>query len=170
MRTRFVVVFSALAVLAACGQSDPVEPASSTTEVVDLIPDYAISPAASVDAAGIGAAQFPENLRLTVEQKAAIAALHSAFMTATAPDVAALRAIEQELKAAIAAGKPRDEVRAILEKAAPIRARLDAAFEQLRAGIWAVYTAEQRAWIESHRPRACGPAAARLTDEQVKQI
>ena len=170
MRARFVVLLSAVVALAACDSSSSVAPTTDLADVADLIPDYALSEAASMDAAGIGAAQLPENLRLTVEQKAAIAALHDAFTTATGADVAALRAIEQEARAAIRAGKTRDQVRAILAKADPIRARLDAAFKQLRADVWAIYTAEQKAWIESHRPRACGPAAAKLTDEQVKQI
>jgi Spy/CpxP family protein refolding chaperone len=170
MRARFAVLFAAVALLAACDKSTPVSPATDVSDVVDLIPDYALSPAASVDAAGIGGAQLPDNLRLTVEQKAAIQALHDAFMKATATDVAALRAIEERARAAIRAGKSRDEVRAILEEAAPIRLRLEAAFKKLQADVWAIYTAEQRAWIESHRPRACGPDGAKLTDDQVKQI
>jgi hypothetical protein len=105
MRGRFVMLFGAVALLAACDNSAPVSPAApdDAVEVIDLVPDYAVSPAASVDAAGVGAAQLPEELRLTVEQKAAIAALHDAFMTATATDIAALRAIEQEAHAAIRA-------------------------------------------------------------------
>jgi Spy/CpxP family protein refolding chaperone len=170
MRARFVFLLGAVVALAACDSSSSVSPTSDPAEVVDLVPDYALSEAASMDAAGIGAAQLPENLRLTVEQKAAIATLHDAFTKAVAPDVLALRAIEQEARAAIRAGKSREEVRTILAKADPIRARLDAAFKKLQADIWAIYTPEQKAWIESHRPRACGPAAANLTDEQVKQI
>jgi len=169
MRTRLVILCGVIAALAACGPSEPVQPVTATSEVVDLVPDYAVSPAARFDAAGIGAAQFPESLRLTVEQKAAIAALHDAFMKATAADVAALRAIEQEAKAAAAAGKTREEIRAIVARAVPIRERLDAAFKKLQADIWAIYTPEQRAWIESHRPR-CDASALKLTEEQVKQI
>lgn len=169
MRTRLVILCGVIAALAACGPSEPVQPVTATSEVVDLVPDYAVSPAARVDGAGIGAAQFPESLRLTVEQKAAIAALHDAFMKATAADVAALRAIEQEAKAAAAAGKTREEIRAIVARAVPIRERLDAAFKKLQADIWAIYTPEQRAWIESHRPR-CDASALKLTEEQVKQI
>src|SRR5687767_11468217 len=105
MRARNVVLSAVFFALAACGQSEPVTPTNTTAEVVDLVPDYAVSPAASVDAAGIGASRFPDALRLTAEQKAAIAALHAAFMQATASDVAALRAIESDAKAAIAAGK-----------------------------------------------------------------
>lgn len=169
MRARLVVALSMLAALAACDRSAPVSP-TSLDESVDLVPDYVLSPAASVDGAGIGAAQLPERLRLTAEQKAAISALHEAFMKATAADVAALRAIEREAREAAAAGKSRDEIRAILARGAPIRERLDAAFRKLQADIWAVYTPEQRAWIESQRPRACGPGAVTLTEQQSKQI
>jgi Spy/CpxP family protein refolding chaperone len=169
MRARLVLVLGVAAALAACDRSTPVSPAA-TGEVVDLVPDYVLSPAASVDGAGIGASQLPEHLRLTAEQKAAIAALHDAFMKANAADVAALRAIEREVHEARAAGKSRDEIRAILARAVPIRERLEAAFKKLRADIWAIYTPEQRAWIESHRPGACGPATVRLTQEQVQQI
>ena len=171
MRARLVLLLGLVAAVAACERSSPVQPPQDvTSDAIDIVPDYAVSPAASVDAAGIGAARFPEELKLTVEQKAAIAALHDAFMKANAADVAALRAIEQEARAAIRAGKTREEVRAILEKGAPILAKLDAAFEKLRADILAVYTPEQRAWIESHKPRGCGPDGVRLTEDQVKQI
>jgi len=170
MRAGLVVLLGLVVSISACDRPTPVAPAGATTDAVDLIPDYAVSPAAAVDAAGVGASLLPESLRLTAEQKAAIAALHEAFMKATAVDVAALRAIEREAHAAIEAGKSRDEVRAIIAKAQPIRERLETAFKKLQGDVWAVYTPEQRAWIESHRPRACGPADIRLTAEQVKQI
>jgi Spy/CpxP family protein refolding chaperone len=170
MRARIVVLAGVIAVLGACDQSTPVSPSSASTEVVDLVPDYAVSPAASIDAAGIGSSDLPDALRLTVEQKAAIVALHDAFMAATAPDVAALRAIEAEAKAAIRSGKSRDEIRAILAKGDPIRARLNVAFTKLQADIRAVYTPEQRAWIDAHRVRNCGSTAVKLTDDQVRQI
>ena len=171
MRARFVVLLGAVCVFGACDKSTtPVSPATTTDNVVDLVPDYAVSPAASIDAAGIGASLLPDALRLTAEQKAAIAALHDAFMKATAADIAALQAIEKEAKTAIRAGKSRDEVRAILAKADPVRARLDAAFKKLQADIWAVYTPEQRAWIEAHRLRDCKAGTLHLTEDQVKTI
>ncbi len=169
MRARSIPLLAGAALLVACDRSAPVGPAASD-EVVDLVPDYALSAAASTDAAGIGGFRFPDDLRLTPEQKAAIAALHDAFMTATADDVAALRAIEREAREARASGRPRAEIRVILARALPIHERLDAAFRKLQADVWAVYTAEQRAWIESHRPRSCGSSGARLTEEQVTQI
>lgn len=173
MQSRLVMLLcGAVMVIAGCSRSEPVEPVEPTaagTEAVDLVPDYAVIAATSVDAAGIGAARLPERLQLTVEQKAAIAALHEAFTKATAADIAALRAIEREAKAAIAAGKTRDEIRAILARALPIQARLDAAFRKLQADVWAIYTPEQRAWIESNRPRSCD-ATLRLTERQATQI
>ena len=171
MRARVVVLLGVVAGLAACDHSAPVSPSSTAAaDVIDLVPDYAVSPAASIDAAGIGGSLLPDALKLTAEQKAAIAALHDAFMKANAADIAALQAIEQEAKAAVKAGKSRDEVRAILANAAPIRERLDAAFKKLQADIWAVYTPEQRAWIESHRAKGCGRGTLQLTGDQVKQI
>ncbi|HEX6053784.1 MAG TPA: Spy/CpxP family protein refolding chaperone [Gemmatimonadaceae bacterium] len=169
MRSRSVLLIAVTATLVACDRSTPVAPAS-IDEVVDVVPDYALSAAAFTDAAGIGGSRFPDDLRLTAQQKAAIAALHDAFMKATAADVAALRAIERQAREARAEGKSREEIRAILARALPIRERLDAAFKQLQADVWAVYTPEQRAWIESHRPRSCGPASVRLTEEQVAKI
>lgn len=171
MRTRVALLVGLLVSLGACDRPTPASPdVPAADEAIDVVPDYAVSAAAAIDAAGIGGSLLPDRLALTAEQKAAIAALHEAFMQATAADVATLRAIELEARAAIRAGKSRDEVRAILARAIPIRGRLDAAFRKLQADIWAVYTPEQRAWIESHRPRACGPASAKLTDDQVKQI
>lgn len=170
MRSRLVLVVGVVALFTACDKPTPVSPTNGSNDVVDLVPDYAVSPAASIDAAGIGAANLPDALRLTVEQKASIVALHDAFMKANAADIAALAAIEREAKAAIKAGKSRDEVRTIIAKADPVRARLDAAFKKLQADIWAVYTPEQRAWIDAHRLKNCGAAAAKLTDDQITQI
>jgi len=171
MRARFVVLLGAIAVLGACDKSTtPVSPATTADDVVDLVPDYAVSPAASIDAAGIGGSLLPDALKLTAEQKAAIAALHDAFMKAVAGDIAALQAIEKEAKAAIRAGKSREQVRAILATGAPILARLDAAFRKLQADIWVVYTPEQRAWIEAHRPRDCRRGSLKLTEEQATAI
>lgn len=143
----------------------------SADDGISLVPDFAESMASSVDGGGIGASNLPEELRLTTEQKAAIAALHEAFKAATAADVAALRALEAEARAAHDAGKSREEIHAILVRGVPIVARLAAAFARLQHDIWQVYTPEQRAWIEAHRPKPCGPAGPPpLTDQQIQQI
>ena len=143
----------------------------SDLDSLTLVPEFANSSATEVDAAGIGGARLPEELALTAEQKAAIAALHEAFRAATAADVAALRAIEAQARAAHAAGKSREEIHEILAQGRPILERLHHAFALLQAAIWLVYTPEQRAWIEAHRPRPCGPAGPPpLTDEQKQQI
>jgi Spy/CpxP family protein refolding chaperone len=171
MRNRTIALVAVVALLAGCDQSKSVSPSlDAANDVIDLVPDYAVSPAASIDAAGIGGSLLPDSLALTVDQKAAIATLHDAFMKGNAADFAALKAIEQEARDAIKAGKSRSEVRAILSKGVPIRVRLDIAFRKLQADIWAVYTAEQRAWIASHRPSACGRGTLQLTDDQVKWI
>ena len=56
MRGRFVMLFGAVALFAACDNSSPVSPATpnEAADVIDIVPDYAVSPAASLDAAGIG--------------------------------------------------------------------------------------------------------------------
>lgn len=168
MPSRARLLALGLAVLAAGCAGESTGPAPFD-EPLALVPEFAESMAAEVDAAGIGGAGFPDELRLTAEQKAAIAALHEAFKAAIAADVEALRAIEAEARAARQAGKSREEIRAILAPAIPILARIHAAYEELRADIWAVYTPEQRAWIESHRP-ICRPGDLRLTEGQIAQI
>jgi hypothetical protein len=143
----------------------------SGLDELNLVPEYVESLAASVDGAGIGGARLPPELALSAEQKAAIAALHEAFKAAAAADVAALRAIEAEARAARHAGKSREEIHAILERGRPILERLAQAFAALQAAIWQVYTPEQRAWIEAHRPRPCGPdGPPPLSEAQLQQI
>jgi len=138
---------------------------------INLVPDFAESMAASVDGGGIGGANLPPELALSTEQKAAIAALHAGFKAATAADVAALHALEAQARAARDAGKTREEIKAILAQGAPILARLQQAFAALQAAIWQVYTPEQRAWIEAHRPKPCGAdGPPKLSDAQLQQI
>lgn len=167
------LVAAGLFSLAACS-SDPAAPDDAgllESDVVDLVPDYAISSAAEIDGAGIGAARLPEELRLTPEQKAEIAALHEAFIQDHADEVAALREIERQLRALRGKRGVREEVRALLAQAHPILQGLAEDFAALQEAIWAVYTPEQRAWIEAHRPRVCGPdGPPRLTDDQIAEI
>lgn len=159
--------------LGACS-TEPVAPAEQSLledGTIDLVPDYAISSAAVVDGAGIGGAGLPDELKLTADQKAAIAALHDAFQQENADEIAALRAIERQIRDLRRSGGSRDEVRALLDEAREILAGLADDFAALQAAIWAIYTPAQRAWIEAHRPKVCGPnGPPQLTEEQVAQI
>ena len=173
IRKAFLAVAAfALMGLAACS-SETVAPSDLLldAEETDLVPDYAISSAAVVDGAGIGGARLPDDLRLTAEQKAAIAELHEAFMQASADEVQALRGIEQQVRQLRRAGGSREEILALLADAKVIRDKLAEDFAALQEAIWAIYTPAQRAWIEAHKPRVCdrnGPP--RLTEAQIAQI
>jgi Spy/CpxP family protein refolding chaperone len=114
---------------------------------------------------------LPDELKLTDAQKAQIRALVEAFQQATRADREALLVILHEAKRAIAAGKSRAEVGAILAKGDDIRRRLAAAEAKLKSDIDAVLTPEQRAWIEAHSPKACrANMFPPLTDAQKAQI
>ena len=172
-RTFLAVAAFGLIGLGACS-TEPVAPEDQLLlpeDASELVPDYAISSAAVVDGAGIGAARLPDELQLTAEQKAAIAALHDAFQAENADEVAALRQIEQQIREKRRAGAPREEIHALYEQARPILENLATDFSKLQQDIWAIYTDAQRAWIEEHKPKVCdrfGPP--RLTDEQIAQI
>jgi Spy/CpxP family protein refolding chaperone len=167
---RFRHLFLALALAFSACSTSPT--ATSTPDVVvSLVPDFANSSATAIDAAGIGAAQFPDSLKLTTEQKAAIEALHAAFTTANAADIAALQALEAQARAAMQSGRGAGDIRAILAQGAPILVRMNAAFAALQAAILQVYTPAERAWISAHQPRPCGPnGPPHLTDAQVQQM
>jgi Spy/CpxP family protein refolding chaperone len=173
MRKTFLAVAAfGLIGLTACS-TDTVAPNELLADngPIDLVPDYAISSAAVVDGGGIGAARLPDELQLTVEQKAAIAALHDAFMQEHAEEIAELRAIEQKIRQLRHSGGSRAEIHALFSEAHEILAGLAADFGALQDAIWAIYTAEQQAWIEEHKPKVCdrrGPP--QLTDEQIAQI
>lgn len=114
---------------------------------------------------------LPDELKLTSEQQAKIKALVETFRQSTRADREALVAILREARQAIEAHKTRAEVEAILAKGADIRRRLAAAEAKLKSDIDAVLTAEQRAWIAAHSPRACrADRFPALTDAQKAQI
>ncbi|MDO8501815.1 MAG: Spy/CpxP family protein refolding chaperone [Gemmatimonadaceae bacterium] len=88
------------------------------------------------------AEQFPP---LTDAQKAQIRSLESAFQEKNKADLETMKAAMDEAQVAIRAGKSRDEVAAIMAKAAPAAARLAAARKTLHDQILAVLTPEQKA-------------------------
>lgn len=91
---------------------------------------------------GCRADRFPP---LTDAQKAQIHALELAFQTQNKADLDAVKAVLDEAAAAIKAGKPREEVAAILSKAIAPMQRLESARRDLRDKILAVLTPEQKA-------------------------
>lgn len=103
-----------------------------------------------------GPDRLPAELALSVQQKAQIDALRTAFQTKNAAQLAALKAVMDKARAARSAGKTRQEVRAIMVEARPIAESLRPAVQALHVAIRAVFTAEQRAWLEAHRPAGPG--------------
>lgn len=99
-----------------------------------------------------GWARLPEELALTDEQRAEIQALREAFRTEHADELEDLRAIFQEARAAREAGATREEIRAILVQGREIAMGLHLAVFELHQAIKGVFTAEQLAWLEAHRP------------------
>lgn len=174
MRKTFLAVAAfGLASLAACSTETvaPNDLALLDRDALDLVPDYAISSAAVIDGGGIGGARLPAELQLTTEQKAAIAALHDAFMAENSEEVAELRQIEQQLRELRRSGGSREAFMALLADAHAIREGLADEFAALQDAIWAIYTAEQKAWIEAHKPQVCdrnGPPT--LTEAQIAEI
>jgi Spy/CpxP family protein refolding chaperone len=130
---------------------DPYFLTFNATDGLPASPFHAQGPGSRPDARGPGM-PFPDSLKLTDAQKAKIQALRDAFDAAHAADLAALKAIHEQAREAIKAGKPREEVRAILATARPILERLKPDFDALRKAIENVLTAAQKAWIAAHRP------------------
>lgn len=165
----------AIAALAACSTESTAPRASESLDItsVDLVQQFDATGAAAMDRAGIGGSELPDNLKLSAEQKARIQALHDAFTASNAADLASLKKIEGDLKAAMSAGKDRAAIAAILARAEPIRVRLSAAFARLQRDVWSAYTAEQQAWIASkgRGETACRPDVMnQLTAPQVARI
>ncbi len=100
-----------------------------------------------------GLARLPEALRLTQAQLDEIAALRAAFRTEQRVSLEALRAALERARAARLAGQPREEMRAIMMEALPVARSLRPAVMALHRAIWEVLTPEQRAWLETNRPR-----------------
>ena len=82
---------------------------------------------------------------LTDAQKAQMRALEAAFQEANKADLAAVKAAFDQARAAIAAGKSREEAQAFINAVKPAIDRLDAARRALRTQLEAILTAEQKA-------------------------
>ena len=83
-------------------------------------------------------------LRLTDAQIQKIRALRTAFEASIKDQVAIVRQVHEEAKAARAAGKPAEEIKRILAKADTALAEIRKAELRLRDAILGVLTAEQR--------------------------
>lgn len=127
----------------------PTEPFNTATPT-----SAAPSNATNTTAATAPGAPFPDSLKLTTEQKTKISALRSTFETANRADILALKDIYEKASAAKKDGKPAADIRAILNLAKPILARMNARFAQLTKDIEAVLTAAQKAWIAARKPVA----------------
>jgi Spy/CpxP family protein refolding chaperone len=82
---------------------------------------------------------------LTDAQKAQMRALETAFQTANQADIDAVKAGLDKARAAVVAGKSRDEIQSILNGIKPAIERLELARKALRAQLEAVLTPEQKA-------------------------
>jgi Spy/CpxP family protein refolding chaperone len=174
MRSKALLLLSALALAACSSDSTAPDPDLNPNDIAIGAFGTAFTTTGAYDADLYQlrlANGLPDSLKLTDDQKAQIKALVEAYLAATKADREALIAILREAAQAIAAHKSRDEIRAILERGAPIRARLIAAEATLKAAIDAVLTPEQRAWLASHRPQRCDPSKfPPLTEAQKAQI
>jgi Spy/CpxP family protein refolding chaperone len=82
---------------------------------------------------------------LTDAQKAQMRALEAAFEQTNKADLDVVKAAFEQIRAGTAAGKTRDELKAILDSILPALQRLDAARRALHEKLEAVLTPEQKA-------------------------
>jgi Spy/CpxP family protein refolding chaperone len=169
MRAVTIALVSALT-LSACAENAVAPPVS--TEGVDL------GAVLAYDAAGfsgpgrvlVGIYRLPRELALTEAQAAQIKTLLQEFQEATRVDREALAAIFREANEARLAGRPREEIAAIMARGDEIRKRLAEAEQVLAAKIEAVLTAEQKAWLAANLPPRCDRNTAALSEAQRTQI
>ena len=167
---RFAFGLSLLLTLAACNQDTAApEPFDTATfgEATDLAFDASFAGDPRVRFIPV-VFRLPDHLKLSAEQHATIRTLLEQFANDTRADHDALAAILSQARAARQAGKTAEEIRAILQQGEPIRQRLIAAEQKLRADLLAVLTPEQRAWVESQSRNRCESVA--LTEAQRTEI
>ncbi len=162
-RLTFTAAVAAAVALAACAKDRPTEPQAGINQ-----DDYALvmfgqagaslqgtlGPQGTAYDGRSGFPTFPDSLKLTDAQKAAIDALHAAFRTTHQAQLDSLRTFFEQARAAHRAGATRAQIRAILVQARPIAQELRAAVEALHQAVLAVLTDAQRAWLAAHRPAA----------------
>lgn len=163
---RKLALIAAVALGVAACESTPADPSTLDTDyALILFGDAGAALEATMgpqgpdafDGRSQGPSRLPPELALTSQQITQIRALRDAFQAANASKLAALKALMEKAKAARAAGKTREELRAIMVEARPIADGLRAAVEDLHASIRAVLTPDQRAWLDAHRPARGGP-------------
>ncbi|MEN9816551.1 MAG: hypothetical protein RLZ32_431 [Gemmatimonadota bacterium] len=158
-QTRATLAAAAAALIllaAACGEGASTPLAPVDAEALAARNDSAMTAAAqyadratggpAVTAAVLGF-RFPAHLALSAAQEAQIRALQAAHAEATRADAAALAAVMADARTAMAAGKPRSEVEAILSRGRALAERLAAAGARQQQSIDAVLTPAQRQWI-----------------------
>ena len=159
MKLRIVALFAAVAFVSACDNTATAPNVSRDAALLLQFDAQATMDSATLVPRGPAYENEgpPDALRLTDEQKAAIKALHDAFYAAHKPQFDQLQTIRDEARAAIQAGKTREDVRAIMAKAHVIMEAMKPDFEALRAAVAAILTPEQQAWAAEHRRQGGGP-------------
>jgi hypothetical protein len=170
---RRLVAVLGVALLAGC--SDPVAaPDADIQATLEEMASLAFSVAHVTDGSGPAAGllqrlgSLPPTLALSADQAAAIRALVDVFVAATATDREFLAALRQEAAAARQAGRPPEEIRAILARGEETRKRLATAEQALHRAVLGVLTPAQRAWITGRQPPEPRPCA--LTEAQRNEI
>jgi len=163
--------------LVACSNDSTAPAVSTDQQVTDFT--IAASTTALTAAGGYDADLFelrlfhalPDSIKLTSDQQTKIQALVDAYKAATKADNDALNVILKQARDAVRAHKTAAEVKAILDTATPIIARLTAAAADLKTRIDALLTPSQLAWLASHAPKNCKPGSfTPLSDAQKIQM
>ena len=167
IRLALGATLAATMVLGACSDDNGTEPTDELDDDYALVmfgePGVALTntlgeqPAQRAFDGRTGDRQLPPALQLTEEQRAQITALREAFKTANQADLAAMRAIFEQARAAREGGATREEVRAILEGGRPIGERLRTNVRALHDAINAVLTPAQREFLRRNRPATPPP-------------
>ncbi|MBI1808680.1 MAG: Spy/CpxP family protein refolding chaperone [Gemmatimonadetes bacterium] len=136
---------------------DSIDPALLTFNSTYNLPD---GPFVGETMVGMGmsgttmsAAAFPDSLKLTAAQKAAIKALRDAFAIERKADIATLQTLHAAAKAAYAAGKRGADLKPYIDAAKAERDIMRAALDALHTAIWNVLTPAQQAWVSAHKPK-----------------